>query len=82
MMLKKNGHAIFLKYSLEIDLFFLLPTTQKGVHTPSSLGRNSCTNFKWTWKGSVPSYSFLSPPIKITKSNYLFDTTSESPTKT
>jgi hypothetical protein len=36
---KKNGHAIFEKYSLEIDLFFLLPTTQKGVHIPSPLGK-------------------------------------------
>jgi hypothetical protein len=39
MMLRKNGHAIFFKYSLEIDLFFLLPTTQKEVHTPSPLGK-------------------------------------------
>lgn len=39
MMLKKNGHAIFLKYFLEIDLFFVLLITQKMVHTPSPLGK-------------------------------------------
>jgi hypothetical protein len=62
-MLKKNGHAIFKKNSLEIDLFFLLPTTKKGVHTittrkealaPTSNGLGR------VGKGSVPSCSFLS----------------------
>jgi hypothetical protein len=38
MILKKNVHA---KYSLEIDLFFLLSTIQKRVHTPSPLAKKA-----------------------------------------
>ncbi len=33
MMLGKNGHVIFLKYFLEVDLLLSLPTTQKGGNT-------------------------------------------------
>lgn len=35
---KKNGHVIFLKYSLKANLFLFLPIVQMGIHKPLSLG--------------------------------------------
>jgi len=37
MVIKKNGHAIFLKYFLQTNLFLFFPTTQIGIRTPLPL---------------------------------------------
>jgi len=41
MMLKKNDHAIFLKYSFKVDLLLSLPVVQKKGCTPSPLGKEA-----------------------------------------
>jgi hypothetical protein len=45
---KKNAHVIFLKYSLEINLFIFLPTAQKGYachhHSKKKLALMSTLN--------------------------------------
>jgi hypothetical protein len=33
MIIGKNGHVIFLKYFLQVDLLLSLPTVHKGGHT-------------------------------------------------
>jgi hypothetical protein len=37
MMLKKNGHVIFLQYSLKTNLLLFLPIVQMGIYTPLPL---------------------------------------------
>jgi hypothetical protein len=38
MMLKKNGHVIFLKYFPKANLLLFLPIVQMGIHMPLPLG--------------------------------------------
>jgi hypothetical protein len=35
---KKNGHVIFLKYSLKANFLLFLSIVQMGIHTPLPLG--------------------------------------------
>ncbi len=59
MMLKKNGHAISLKYSSKINMFFSTNYSKGGMHTITIKGRSSRTNFKWTLKDSEPELFIL-----------------------
>jgi hypothetical protein len=68
MMPKKNGHAISVKYSLEVDFIFSLLIVQKGVCIPPLLREKVPTLISNGFEMIMNlSCSLLSPPIRMGK---------------
>jgi hypothetical protein len=66
---RKNGHAIFLKYSLKVNIPLSLPIVEKRAHTPPLLREKASTPTS-NGLGRIMdlNFSLLLPPIRIGKS--------------